>query len=73
MTKATSAKFHPDNRLNRREAAEYIGVTFNTLTCWASAHKGPPFYKTGKGCRYLISELDAFLESRRVSFEQLTA
>jgi excisionase family DNA binding protein len=58
----------PANRLNRLEAAEYLGTTYNTLTVWASQKKGPPFYKTGKKCLYRVADLDIFLESRRVSF-----
>ncbi|SFU77224.1 helix-turn-helix domain-containing protein [Nitrosospira multiformis] len=58
-------------RLNRREAAEYIGTSFATLTCWASRRKGPIYYKTGKLVWYLKSDLDAFLESRRMAFEQV--
>lgn len=59
----------PTDRLPRREAAEYLGNTYNTLTVWASQKKGPPFYKTGKKCLYKVADLDAFMESRRVSFE----
>lgn len=59
------------NRLNRLEAAEYIGTTYNTLTVWASQKKGPPFYKTGKKCLYRVADLDIFLESRRVSFASI--
>ncbi|WP_296751557.1 helix-turn-helix domain-containing protein [Thiobacillus sp.] len=56
----------PIDRLDRREAAEYTG---NTYTVWASQKKGPPFYKTGKKCLYKVADLEAFMESRRVSFE----
>ena len=31
----------PTDRLPRREAAEYLGNTYNTLTVWASQKKGP--------------------------------
>ncbi|MHC8943052.1 hypothetical protein CAP48_12430 [Advenella sp. S44] len=61
----------PSDRINRRQAAEYLGVSINTLTCWASERKGPAFYKPGKQCMYKIADLDQFLESRRISFEQV--
>ncbi|MCO6413528.1 MAG: helix-turn-helix domain-containing protein [Thiogranum sp.] len=70
MTTASPA-LKPTDRLDRREAAEYLGVSPNTLTCWASEKKGPPFYKPGKRCLYKVEDLDAFLESRRVAFEQV--
>ncbi|HCF4553571.1 TPA: helix-turn-helix domain-containing protein [Pseudomonas aeruginosa] len=70
MTTAT-ASLKPNDYLKRRDAAEYLGVSFNTLTCWASEKKGPPFYKPGKHCLYKVAELDAFRESRRVAFEHV--
>jgi len=70
MTTST-ASFKPTDKLERRDAAEYIGVAYNTLQQWASDRIGPPFYKPGKKCLYKIADLDAFLESRRISFEQV--
>lgn len=67
MTTASALK--PTEFVDRREAANRIGSTYNTLTVWASQKKGPPFYKTGKKCLYKVADLDAFMESRRVSFE----
>lgn len=67
----TTSALKPTDKLGRREAAEYIGISFNTLTCWSSEKKGPPFYKLGKKCLYKIADLDAFMETRRVSFEQV--
>ncbi|EJC63256.1 hypothetical protein QWA_06595 [Alcaligenes faecalis subsp. faecalis NCIB 8687] len=61
----------PTDRLTRREAAEYLGNSYNTLTVWASQKKGPPYYKNGKCATYRVADLDAFLESQRVEFEQV--
>lgn len=65
----TTTTFKPTDRIDRQAAAEYLGLAYNTLQQWASEHKGPPFYKPGKKCMYKVADLDAFLESRRVSFE----
>lgn len=61
----------PNDKLDRWQAAKYLGNTYNTLTVWASQKKGPPFYKPGKRALYKVVDLDAFLESRRVEFEQV--
>lgn len=61
----------PADRIDRWKAAEYLGNSYNTLTVWASQKKSPPFYKNGKRAMYKVADLDAFLESRRVEFEQV--
>lgn len=61
----------PDDKLDRWQAAKYLGNTYNTLTAWVPQKKGPPFYKNGKRVHYLKRDLDAFLETRRVEFEQV--
>lgn len=67
-----SSDLKPTDFLDRKQAAEYLGVKFNTLTSWVSQKKGPPFYKTGKAVRYKVEDLNAFLEKYRVEFEQVT-
>ncbi|WP_208951719.1 helix-turn-helix domain-containing protein [Rahnella sp. ChDrAdgB13] len=55
------------NRLTRKEAADYLGLSEQTLANWASTGRVKiPHYKIG-GHRvtYLMSDLDAFVESGR--------
>jgi len=52
-----------NEKLNRREAAKYLGVSLSTLVAWA--HKGKPYipffrYNGGK-VYYLKSELNRFI------------
>ncbi len=64
---AVKNDFSPDQRMTRKQAAEYIGVSEGTLGVWACTGKVKlPFYKAGR-CRvfYLKSELDEFLQSTR--------
>ena len=58
----------PDERLNRKEAAAYIGLDNpNTLAVWASTGRyGLPFIKIGRKVFYRRSDLDAFLEKQTV-------
>lgn len=55
------------SRLTRKEAAEYIGVSPQTLANWAcSGRECIPFYKVGKKkVIYHKSDLDAYLVSVR--------
>lgn len=56
-------------RLTREKAAEYLGgISPETLATWASRGGGPRFIKIGSRVFYLQSDLDAFIEARRVSF-----
>ena len=52
--------------LSRREAATYLGVKEGTLAVWASTRRYDlPFVKVGRLVRYLRSDLDLWLKSRR--------
>lgn len=54
----------PDRYVDRRTAAEFLGLSVATLACWASEGAGPRFTKLSagrSGCvRYAVSELKAF-------------
>jgi transposase len=54
--------------LNRRQAAERLGVTVNTLARWAMQGRGPAYSLTGnrKGrALYSAATIAEWLESRR--------
>lgn len=57
----------PSPSLDTRGASHYTGLAVNTLKQWRC--KGGddtiPFLKIGRSVRYLKSDLDAYLESRR--------
>ena len=56
-----------EDRLDRVEAAAYIGLSPPTLATDASTHRlGIPFYKIGSRVAYRRSDLDFWIESRRV-------
>lgn len=54
-------------RMTRKEAAEYIGVTSATMANWACTGKVQlPFYKAGlKKVIYLKQDLDEYIASTR--------
>jgi hypothetical protein len=54
----------PNQRLRRRQAAEYIGVKPETLNKWGVKGIGPKFLKlSSRCCIYDVRDLDAFLAS----------
>jgi len=54
--------------LSRREAAAYLGVSEQTLAIWKCAGRYDlPVIKIGRLAKYKRSDLDAFIERRRVT------
>ncbi len=51
----------PDGRMDRENAARYLGRKSKTLAMWKLEGKGPPAHKAGGRVFYLRKELDAFL------------
>ncbi len=50
--------------LNRREAAEYLGISKQTLAIWnCTGRHQVPFVKIGRLVKYRKSDLDAFIAS----------
>ena len=53
--------------LSRQEAAEYLGVSPNTLASWSSSKRyNLPFIKIGHLAKYRRPDLDEFISSRAV-------
>lgn len=51
----------PDGRMNRRDAAVYMGFAEKTLAIWASEGRGPKVQKVGGRCFYYKDTLDQFI------------
>jgi predicted site-specific integrase-resolvase len=60
-------KMELKDRMTRKEAADYIGVTPATMANWACTGRVRlPYYKAGlKKVIYLKSDLDEYLKSTR--------
>lgn len=54
--------------VRRREAARFLGISYGTLSNWASAGVGPTLYRlgTGKVVLYAVDELHAYISAGRV-------
>jgi predicted site-specific integrase-resolvase len=53
--------------LNRKQAAEFLGVAEQTLAVWASTRRYRlPFIRVGRRAMYRIADLEKFLTERTV-------
>lgn len=53
--------------LNRREAAELLGIKEQTLASWAHCRRGPAFIKVGRSVRYKLADLEKYVSDARVT------
>ena len=60
----------PDGRMDRKNAATYLGAAKATLAQWASRGEGPAFIKRGR-VWYFKADLDAWLSAGRVTRRHL--
>lgn len=68
ITNFVSSHNNQSNLLTNKEAAEYLGVASNSLAVWRTTKRYPiPYVKVGRLVKYRLSDLETFLESRKVS------
>ena len=48
------------------EVASYLDVTTTTLSQWRHREAGPPYIKVEGAIRYRLSDVDRWLENRKV-------
>ncbi|MCI0430313.1 MAG: helix-turn-helix domain-containing protein [Rhodospirillales bacterium] len=56
-----------DRLVDSRNAAAMLGLEPQTLCVWRLRGCGPVFYKIGRSVKYRLSDLTAYIESRRCS------
>ncbi len=53
--------------LTRKQAADFLGVSAGTLEVWAATKRyNLAYIKIGRLAKYRLSDLEAFIASRRV-------
>ncbi|CAA7613496.1 hypothetical protein MTBUT4_150018 [Magnetospirillum sp. UT-4] len=55
----------PDGRMDRKNAAVYLGIAPQTLANLAARGRGPDFVRVGGRVFYYLSALDAFIHGER--------
>lgn len=58
----------PPTALAETDAARYIGMTTSYLRAARVGRcEGPPYVRLGRSVRYLVTDLDAYVQERRVT------
>lgn len=55
----------PKGMMSDLQAAEYLGVSKNTLRHWRCEKRGPAYVKNGRAARYSRKDLDAWMAQNR--------
>jgi excisionase family DNA binding protein len=58
--------------MDTTEAAAYLGLKPATLIRWRLDRRGPTYTKIGNRVKYLRSDLDTYVASRRVESQEPT-
>jgi hypothetical protein len=58
----------PDGRVNRNDAAAYLGRKPKTLAMWAVEGRGPPPVRCGGRIFYTLSSLEEFVRNDTAAF-----
>lgn len=53
------------HRIDRRKAAEYLGIPYELLCQWAAQRRELPYTMIGRKAYYEISDLNALLKAGR--------
>jgi hypothetical protein len=60
--------------LNSEDAAVYLGLSKRTLETWRCKQKyNIPYVKIGNAVRYVIDDLNAYVERQKVNFDNFIA
>lgn len=67
-TTQESVPYIPADFLTRQEVADILRIAKGTVSNWAHARKGPPFYRLADGvCVYSKAELAEWLAEQRIA------
>ena len=64
MFNKISIFIHPDGRVDRKGAAQYLGCSPKTLADWATKGIGPEYVMLGGRAFYFRDDLDKFVMSK---------
>lgn len=53
-----------DSLLNEHDVAEMLGVSVATVRRWRLLKQGPRYLKLGALCKYRVTDISSWLESR---------
>ena len=59
-----------EERFTHKEAAKYLGIAAQSLYNWRSQRRGPDYVLMGSKIMYLKSDLDKFIESKKIKLSK---
>jgi predicted DNA-binding transcriptional regulator AlpA len=59
----------PIRALNEHEVAERLSMSVATLRAWRLKRKGPRYVRFGRAVRYLVADIDRFVDENAVEAE----
>jgi predicted DNA-binding transcriptional regulator AlpA len=59
----------PIRALNEHEVAERLNMSVATLRAWRLKRKGPRYVRFGRAVRYLVADIDRFVDENAVEAE----
>ena len=67
--KKVEGTYHKKSMLLDESAAEYLGLSVQTLRNYRHLRKGPNYIKIGRSVRYLVGDLDDYIAKHRIELE----
>lgn len=55
--------------IDEKQAAIILGIAVQTLRNWRHQRRGPAYVKMGRSIRYMLVDLDEYLETRKINPE----
>ncbi|MCQ4164700.1 helix-turn-helix transcriptional regulator [Tahibacter harae] len=65
MTKSEVWEMPPSGLLPPKKAAVYLAVSVRALEEWRRKGAGPEFIRAGRGIRYRLADLDAWIAQQK--------
>ncbi len=55
--------------MDEKQASKFLNVAVQTLRNWRHRRKGPVYVKLGRSVRYLLADLENYIQGRRINPE----
>ena len=56
--------------INEKQVSQVTGIAVQTLRNWRQLRRGFPYVKAGRAVRYAVTDVEKFMEARRVNGEE---
>lgn len=56
---------HAATLLSADQTADFLSVSYQTLTAWRTQGSGPAYIKVGRSIRYLLVDIESWLTDNR--------